>query len=106
MGPVMNFHQSRPPLTPNELARRKAVLSENQPPINQAIGTSACGSGDVESSPCLIGEHISNEPSDERQYGKMAAQILRDAKRSVALASDDAKFAVFHEAAATLADAV
>jgi putative DNA primase/helicase len=31
---------------------------------------------------------------------------LREAKRSIALASADAKFALFHEAAATLAEAV
>jgi putative DNA primase/helicase len=102
----MNFHQPRPPLTPTELARRKAVLSENQPATDQPIDPSACGSRDVEPSPYRIEDHISNEPGDERQYGRMAAQILRDAKRSVALASDDAKFAVFHEAVATLAEAV
>ena len=38
--------------------------------------------------------------------GKMAAQVIRDAKRSVALASDDARLAVFQQAAATLAEAV
>ena len=33
----MTFHQSRPPLTPIELARRTAVLSAaNQPPVNQS----------------------------------------------------------------------
>jgi len=47
-----------------------------------------------------------NEPSDTQLYGAMAAQILRDAKRSVALASNDARFALFQQAAATLAEAV
>jgi DNA-binding IclR family transcriptional regulator len=32
------------------------------------------------------------EPGDERQYGKMTVQVLLDAKRSVALAADGARF--------------
>ncbi len=89
----MNFHQSRAPLTAVELKRRAAALSANQPtPVL------------VEDIPDL--EEVRCEPSDERQYGPTAAKVLRDAKRGVALASQDAKFAVFKEAAATLADAV
>src|SRR5258706_14500883 len=57
----------------------------------------------------LMVDHVGDfiqEPSDERQFGSTAAQILRDAKRGVALASDDARLAVFEQAAATLAEAV
>jgi RecA-family ATPase len=89
----MNFHPSRAPLTAVELARRAAALTANQPPAPNLKDVA-----DMES--------IRSEPSDERQYGPTAAQILRDAKRGVALASSDSKFAVFHEAAATLAEAV
>jgi putative DNA primase/helicase len=89
----MNFHQSRPPLTAIELKRRAAALTASQP--NAADSKD---DADVEA--------VRAEPSDERQFGSMVAKILRDAKRGVALASDDAKFAVFHEAAATLAEAV
>jgi putative DNA primase/helicase len=86
----MNFYQPRrPPLTANELARRAAALS--------AVTGNA-------KSPTPV--TIASEPSDERQYGSMAAQILRDAKRGVALASDDARLAVFQQAASTLAEAV
>jgi putative DNA primase/helicase len=54
----------------------------------------------------MVVEDEKFSPSDERQYGSTAAQILRDAKRGVALASDDARFAVFQQAAAVLAEAV
>src|SRR5712691_7343491 len=83
----MNFHQSRTPLTADELKRRAAALTAVQQPIDST-------------------ELDRSEPSDERQYGPTAARVLRDAKRGVALASSEAKFAVFAEAAATLADAV
>jgi hypothetical protein len=88
----MNFHQPRAPLTVVELARRAAALTANQPRADLK------GDADVET--------IRAEPSDERQYGPTAAKILRDAKRGVALASQDAKLAVFQEAAATLREAV
>jgi hypothetical protein len=89
----MNFHQSRTPLTAVELARRAAALTANQP-------TAANSKDDADV------ETIRSEPRDERQYGPTAAKVLRDAKRGVALASQEAKLAVFQEAAATLADAV
>jgi hypothetical protein len=93
----MNF-QSRSPLTPTELARRAAALSTvNHPQVIRNCKT--------QPQPDDI-EHFSPEPSDERQYGSMAAKVLRDAKRSVALASTDARLAVFGQAAATLAEAV
>jgi hypothetical protein len=88
---VMNFYQPRPPLTPVELARRAAALTATRSDDQE---------GDANA------ETVHSEPSDERQYGTKAAKILRDAKRGVALASNDAKLAVFHEAAAALAQAV
>jgi putative DNA primase/helicase len=57
-------------------------------------------------SPLIVVEDEKLSPSDEKQYGATAAQILRDAKRGVALASDDARLAVFQQAAAVLAEAV
>ncbi|WP_426612240.1 AAA family ATPase [Bradyrhizobium sp. McL0616] len=89
----MNFHQSRAPLTADELKRRAEALSANAQPSDHAQSRP----GD---------EAADTAPSDERQYGPTAAKILREVKRSVALASQDAKLAVFTEAAATLADAV
>jgi putative DNA primase/helicase len=89
----MNFHERRTPLTPVELARRAAALSANHQP-----------DPNPESNPGL--ELIRSEASDERQYGSTAAKVLRDAKRGVALASNDARLAVFQQAAATLAEAV
>ncbi|BCA00019.1 AAA family ATPase [Bradyrhizobium diazoefficiens] len=86
----MNFHQSRAPLTAAELRRRADALIAN----GQAAGPS-----DGQAEAC-------SESPDERQYGPTAAKILREVKRSVALASQEAKFAVFAEAAETLADAV
>jgi putative DNA primase/helicase len=90
----MNFHASRAPLTAVELKRRAAALTANQP-------TAANSENVLE-----VVEAVRPEPSDERQYGSTAAKVLRDARRGVALASLEAKFAVFSEAAATLADAV
>src|SRR5207302_8616118 len=92
----MTFHQPRPPLTAIELSRRAAVLSAANPPQTDQK---------VEPNPPPV-ETFIPEPSDERQYGKMAAQVIRHAKRSVALASDDARLGVFEQAAATLAEAV
>ncbi|OKO68273.1 AAA family ATPase [Bradyrhizobium sp. AS23.2] len=88
----MNFHHSRAPLTADELKRRAEALSAN-----------ARGSDQAQS---RAGDEAADTPSDERRYGPTAAKILREVKRSVALASQDAKLAVFTEAAATLADAV
>ena len=85
--------QSRPPLTAAELARRAAALTANRP----TLGSSG-SDPDVET--------IIAEPSDEQQYGTMVAKLLRNAKRGVALASKEEKLALFHEAAATLAEAV
>jgi hypothetical protein len=90
----MTFHQPRPPLTAIELSRRAAVLSAANPPQTDQ-------KGDAKSVETFV-----PEPTDERQYGKMAAQVMRDARRSVALASDGARLAVFQQAAATLAEAV
>ncbi len=90
----MTFHQTRPPLTAIELSRRAAVLSDANPPQNDQNG---------EAPPV---ETFIPEPGDERQYGKMAAQVMRDARRSVALAPNDARLAVFEQAAASLAEAV
>lgn len=92
----MTFHQTRPPLTAIELSRRAAVLSAANPPQTDQRG---------KAKPPPVEAFIS-EPSDERRYGKMAAQVIRDARRSVALASNDAQLAVFQQAAATLAEAV
>jgi AAA domain-containing protein len=90
----MTFHQTRPPLTAIELSRRAAVLSTaNLPQTDQK--------GEVPPVESFI-----PDPSDERQYGNMAAQVIRDAKRSVALASNDARLAVFQRAAANLAETV
>jgi putative DNA primase/helicase len=86
----MNYY-TRVPLTATELERRAAALT-------------ATRSDDQEADASV--ETIRSEPSDERQYGPMAAKVLRDAKRGVALASSDARFAVFQETAATLAEAV
>jgi putative DNA primase/helicase len=88
----MNYH-TRTPLTAAELARRAAALTANKP-------TTADLKSDADV------ETIRSEPSDERQYGPTAAKILRDVKRGVALASQDAKLAAFQEAAATLTEAV
>jgi len=88
----MNYH-TRTPLTAAELARRAAALTANKP-------TTADPKSDADV------ETVQSESSDERQYGPTAAKILRDVKRGVALASQDAKLAVFQEAAATLAEAV
>jgi putative DNA primase/helicase len=92
----MTFHQSRPPLTPIELARRAAVLSAaDRPQANQ--------SGEAEPPHA---ENFAPEPGDVRQFGSTAATILRDARRSVALASDNARLAAFEQAVANLAEAV
>jgi energy-coupling factor transporter ATP-binding protein EcfA2 len=93
----MNF-QSRQPLTPTELARRAAVLSANQPKPEGAESPEAYDHDNP--------FELSNTPDDERLYGSMAAQVLRDAKRSVALAAEDVKLEVFKQTAATLAEAV
>src|SRR6266403_5821538 len=93
----MNF-QSRSPLTEIELARRAAVLSAvNRPQAIQRVKT--------DSSPDDV-ETATPEPGDERLYGSTAAKILRDAKRIVALASNDARLETFQQVAATLAEAV
>jgi hypothetical protein len=86
---MMNFHETRTPLTSTELKRRAAALTANQPNTDNPEDASGA-----------------NRSSDERHYGPTAAKVLRDAKRGVALASEADKFAVFAEAAETLADAV
>jgi putative DNA primase/helicase len=92
----LNFYQPHAPLTAIELSRRAAVLSaENPPQRNQK--------SEAKSSP---GDTFASEPGDERLYGKVAAQVLRDAKRSVAVASDDARLSAFEQAVVTLAEAV
>lgn len=88
----MNFHQARAPLTADELKRRAEALSADEQTAGKSDGSDPKAAG--------------SEQNDERQYGPTAAKVLRAAKRSVALASKEAKFAVFTEAAATLADAV
>jgi putative DNA primase/helicase len=102
----MNFHQQgRVPLTANELARRAAVLvAANQPTqTNQEANQ-----GSDAESPAVVAdvEIFSSEPTDERLYGSMAAQILLDAKRGVALASENARLAVFQQSAGVLGEAV
>lgn len=100
----MNY-QHRPPLTAAERERRAAALSAVQNATREPewipLGVEL---NHVETFQSQDG--FSNEPNDKRQYGSMAAQILRDAKRSVALASEDARLSVFQQAAATLAEAV
>lgn len=90
----MTFHQTRPPLTAIELSRRAAVLSTANLPQTDQKG---------EEPPV---KSFIPDPNDERRYGNMAAQVIRDAKRSVALASNDARLAVFQRAAANLAETV
>ena len=92
---LVTVHHPRSPLTAIELSRRAAVLSAAHPPNSQ--------NGKAKPLP---DETFISEPSDEQQFGKMAAQVIRDAKRSVALASDDARLAVFQQAAAKLSEAV
>ncbi len=95
----MNF-QPRQPLTPAELARRSAALMATQPkPATEPAAE--LPPADVETP-----FEAPIEQDDERLYGATTAKMLRGAKRGVALASDDAKLALFHEAAATLAEAV
>lgn len=84
----MNIQQHTP-LTAVERERRAAALAADS--YHSNVGTV---------SPTI------DEPDDEKRYGRTAAQILRDAKRSVALASKDVRLAVFQQAASTLADAV
>lgn len=79
----MNF-QSRPPLTPAEIAKRAEVLSASNGALTEAP----------------------IEQSDARQYGERAAGIIRDCKRIVALAPADAKLEAFKVAAETLSKAV
>jgi hypothetical protein len=90
-------------LTAIELLRRAAALSASQQPREPAVRPVDQVQQDVEG-PAI--REISNDPNDERQFGKMAAQVLSDAKRGVALASDDEKLAVFEQAASTLAESV
>ncbi|MGY4413218.1 putative DNA primase/helicase [Bradyrhizobium sp. LB7.1] len=87
----MNFHQARAPLTADELKRRAEALSADEQTAGKSDGSD---------------EAAGWEQNDERQYGPTAAKVLRAARRSVALASKEAKFAVFTEVATTLADAV
>ncbi len=94
----MNFHPTHPSLTINEIRRRAAALSADQP-VLVAHGDDGEWSGLDDFGP-------EPEPDDERQYGAIPAQILRDVRRGVALASEDARLAVFLEAADVLADAV
>lgn len=75
---------SRSPLTPAELARRAQALSANK--TAQSGGNS--------------------ESADVRQYGERAAGMIRDCKRSVALAPAVGKVAAFKAAAESLATAV
>jgi putative DNA primase/helicase len=95
----MSF-QHRAPLTASERERRAAVLAavtgHSSAPIN-------IGPDNIETFPR---EPTIDGSGDERNFGKMAAQFLRDAKRSVALASDDARLAVFEQAAGALSEAV
>ena len=85
----MNY-QTRPPLTAAELARRAAALTANKPHLDSDANE----------------ESTIAESNDERRFGPTAARVLRDAKRGVALASKEAKLALFLEAASTLVEAV
>ena len=95
----MSF-QHRAPLTAIERERRAAVLAAVNGHSSAPIDI---GPDDIETFPR---KPTIDKSADERNFGKMAAQILRDAKRSVALASADARFAVFEQAGATLGEAV
>lgn len=95
----MNY-QHRTPLTAIERERRAAVLAAVNGHSSAPIDI---GPDDIETFPR---KPTIDESGDERNFGKMAAQILRDAKRSVALASADARIAVFEQAGATLGEAV
>ena len=75
----MNY-QTRPPLTATERARRAAVLAANQP----AAANDPIDIGDSAEAPA---DQILHEPNDVRIYGQHAAEILRNSKRDVALAS-------------------
>src|SRR5437773_10125444 len=95
----MNLHH-RAPLTPIERERRAAVLASVNGHSSVLIDDRL---DDIEA-PSRV--PAIDESGDERNFGKMAAQVLRDAKRSVALASDGARLPVFKQAAATLVEAV
>jgi putative DNA primase/helicase len=96
----MNY-MHRAPLTEAESERRAAALLAVQNKPTDA---------ELDEAETIQSERddgdYSNEPSDTYLYGPTAAQILRDARRSVALASNDARFALFQQAGATLAEAV
>ena len=95
----MNY-QTRPPLTATERARRAAVLAANQP----AAANDPIDIGDSAEAPA---DHILAEPNDERLYGQHAAEILRNSKRDVALASmGEDKILAFRRAATSLSEAV
>ena len=49
---------------------------------------------------------IQADTRDADRLATVAAELIRDAKRNVALASDDARLAVFQQAAAKLSEAV
>jgi putative DNA primase/helicase len=95
----MNF-QHRTPLTAIEREQRAAVLAAVNGNAAAPIDT---GPEDIDTFPR---KPTSDEASYERQFGRMATQVLRDARRSVALAPNDARLAVFQQAAASLAEAV
>ena len=95
----MNY-QTRPPLTATERARRAAVLAANQP----AAANDPIDIGDSAEAPA---DQIPHEPNGVRIYGQYAAEILRNAKRDVALASmGEDKISAFRRAATSLSEAV
>jgi putative DNA primase/helicase len=95
----MNY-QTRPPLTATERARRAAVLAANQP----AAANDPIDIGDSAEAPA---DQILHEPNGVRIYGQYAAEILRNSKRDVALASmGEDKISAFRRAATSLSEAV
>jgi putative DNA primase/helicase len=76
------------------LRRRAAALAEGRP---GALAEAVDETGNPDA--------LTNG-TDTQRYGTIAAEILRNASRLIALASDDARFTVFQQAAATLVEAV
>lgn len=107
----------RLPLTATERARRAAVLSANRAPIANDLAQHPDNSHAGEISSVSISAEQTNadsakppdvhEPNEDRLYGQRAAQILRNCRRDVALASTtEEKIAAFRMIAGTLTEAV
>jgi hypothetical protein len=97
---VHNEFSASAPLTAIERERRAAVLLAVNGHSSDPIDIRP---DDTETFP---NKSTTDESGDERNFGKLAAQVLRDAKRSVALASSSARLAVFEQAGAALGEAL